>query len=233
MTRPPDLLIVGAGGLGRETLSAVRAMNAVRPTFRVRGFLDDRHARLGADVDGVPVLGEVSVDYIHEMPNAEVVVCTGSADDRFSRRTLVTALGLPPERYATVVHPSAALPDGFAPGPGSVVLASVVATTPVVLGAHLVVMPSVVFTHDNAVSDFVTFGAGAKLAGGVTVGEGAYVGAGALVRERSRIGSWSVVGMGAVVLEDVPPAEAWVGNPARRLRTLERPPAPPHDGRRK
>jgi hypothetical protein len=84
--------------------------------------------------------------------------------------------------------------------------------------------PAVVFTHDDVVGDFATIAAGVRLAGGVTVGTGAYLGAGALVRERCTIGSWSVVGMGAVVLGDVPPGETWVGSPTARLRTLDSPP---------
>ena len=32
------------------------------------------------------------------------------------------------------------------------------------------------------------------------------------------VGAWSLVGMGSVVLGDVPPAEIWAGNPARLLR---------------
>ena len=36
-------------------------------------------------------------------------------------------------------------------------------------------------------------------------------------------GAWALAGMGAVVLDDVPPAEVWVGVPARRLRAVELP----------
>jgi acetyltransferase-like isoleucine patch superfamily enzyme len=32
------------------------------------------------------------------------------------------------------------------------------------------------------------------------------------------IGSWSLVGMGSVVLRDVPAGQIWAGNPARYLR---------------
>ena len=60
------------------------------------------------------------------------------------------------------------------------------------------------------------------VAGLVTIGEGAYLGAGALVREGLSVGAWSLVGMGAVVLSDVPSGEVWVGHPARRLRQVER-----------
>ena len=32
------------------------------------------------------------------------------------------------------------------------------------------------------------------------------------------VGAWSLVGMGSVVLHDVPPGEVWAGNPARLIR---------------
>jgi acetyltransferase-like isoleucine patch superfamily enzyme len=104
------------------------------------------------------------------------------------------------------------------------VLAGVVTTASVRIGAHVAVMPGVIFTHDDVVGDFATFGAGARLGGRVRVGEGAYVGSGALVREDREIGAWALVGMGAVVTEDVPPGEVWAGVPARHLRRVDVPP---------
>ncbi|MBA2390657.1 MAG: acetyltransferase, partial [Geodermatophilaceae bacterium] len=46
----------------------------------------------------------------------------------------------------------------------------------------------------------------------------AYLGSGALLREGLAVGAGAVIGMGSVVLEDVPAGQVWVGNPARRLR---------------
>ena len=79
-------------------------------------------------------------------------------------------------------------------------------------------MPNVVLTHDDHVGDFAILGAGARLGGGVAVGHGAYVGAGALVRESTDIGPSAMIGMGSVVLDDVPRGETWAGVPARPLR---------------
>jgi acetyltransferase-like isoleucine patch superfamily enzyme len=45
------------------------------------------------------------------------------------------------------------------------------------------------------------------------------VGAGALVRDRVTVGAGAMVGMGALVLQDVPDGEVWVGSPAGRLRS--------------
>ena len=222
MSATPDLVLVGAGGLGRETAAAVRALNSIRPTYTLRGFLDDGLVE-GVVVDGHPVLGPATADALEQLPGAHVVVCTAGTADRFSRRRLVARLGLPDARYATVVHPGATIADDGVPGPGSVVLAAVVTTTDVPIGAHVVIMPATVLTHDDEVGDFVTFGAGVRLGGRVSVGTGAYLGAGALVREGCRIGAWSVVGMGAVVLASVAAGEVHVGNPARHLRTLALP----------
>jgi acetyltransferase-like isoleucine patch superfamily enzyme len=50
---------------------------------------------------------------------------------------------------------------------------------------------------------------------------GAYVGAGALIRENVTVGAWSLVGLGSVVLADVPADEVWAGSPARKLRNAD------------
>jgi sugar O-acyltransferase (sialic acid O-acetyltransferase NeuD family) len=219
--RGRQLVIVGAGGFARETVEVVRAINAVRPTWRLLGLLDDDPATAGTLVDGVPVLGDV--DEARREQDVAVALCVGSPRNYFSRARLVSRLGLPPDRYATLVHPTAVVPDSCTLGPGTVLHAQVVLTAAVRIGAHVAVMPHTVFTHDDLVGDYATFGAGVRLAGGVRVGAGAYVGSGALVREYVTVGAWSLVGMGALVLGDVPAAQVWAGSPARFLRDVQVP----------
>lgn len=234
-----DLLIVGAGGFARETAQAVRdvaAADAARgrpPRWRAAGHLDDDPALHGRQVDGVPVLG--GCELVHELPAARVVVCVGSPRDYAVRARLVRRLALPVERYATVVHPTAAVSASSVLGAGSVLLAHCALTAAVRVGSHVAVMPQVVLTHDDTVEDFATLASGVRLGGGVRVGRGAYVGAGALVRECAAIGAWSLTGMGSTVLTDVPAGEVWAGSPARLLRPagaaalaeLARPAGPP------
>jgi acetyltransferase-like isoleucine patch superfamily enzyme len=94
-------------------------------------------------------------------------------------------------------------------------------TAAVTVGAHVAVMPHAVLTHDVTIDDFATIASGVRLGGGVSVLRRAYLGSGALIREQVKIGAWSQVGMGSVVLHDIPDAEIWVGNPARKLRDVE------------
>jgi len=212
------LLIIGAGGLGRETLVAARAVNDVTPTWTIIGFLDDDPNIEGHVIDGVPVIGPTSAAAGY--PHAAAVVTIGNPDNFTTRRRIVSKLHLDVGRWATIIHPAAVIARGTHVGPGSVILAGAVTTSPVCIGAHVVVMPAVVLTHDDVVADYATLASGARLAGRVTVGEGAYVGAGALVRERRTIGAWSLVGMGAAVTTDVPAGEVWAGVPAHRLRRV-------------
>jgi sugar O-acyltransferase (sialic acid O-acetyltransferase NeuD family) len=213
------LLLVGAGGLARETLELVRAINRLTPTWPVVGLLDDDPSLHGRRVHGARVIG--SCEAVHDHPEASVTVCVASPDEPMRRLDLVSRLRLRPERYATLVHPTAVIPESASMGPGCIVHAGSVFTADVRLGAHVVVMPAVVLTHDDVVGPGVTFGAGARLAGGVVIERGAYVGSGALLREQVVVGAGAVVGMGAVVTGPVPAGEVWVGVPARQHRSAD------------
>ncbi|MFI8304447.1 acetyltransferase [Streptomyces sp. NPDC085927] len=211
------LVIVGAGGFARETARAAGDTGE----FELLGHLDDNLALHGTEVDGVPVLG--GCDLVNALPEARVVICVGNPRDYAARARLVRRLGLPEERYATVVHPTAAVSATSRVGPGSVLLAHCVLTAAVRVGAHVAVMPQVVLTHDDVVEDFATLASGVRLGGNARLERGAYAGSGALVREGTTVGAWSLIGMGSSVLGDVPPGEVWVGSPARRLRAADAP----------
>jgi sugar O-acyltransferase (sialic acid O-acetyltransferase NeuD family) len=200
----------------------VAAINAVslnpgRPTWQLLGFLDDDPLLHGRRVDGLPVIG--GTDLIQSLPSAHVVVCVGNPRRYDSRMRIVERLGLPPERYATIVHPSVSISANSTIGPGSVILAQSVLSASVEVGAHVAVMPHVVLTHDVSIGDYATVASGVKFGGAVRVERGAYIGAGALIRESVKIGAGSLIGMGSLVLHDVPAAQTWVGSPARLLRT--------------
>jgi sugar O-acyltransferase (sialic acid O-acetyltransferase NeuD family) len=219
-----DLIIVGAGGFGRETAQAVRELADSGVPWRLLGYIDDDPAREGRVVDGSVVLG--GRERIAQLVQALVVICAGRPGDYASRQRIAASLSLPPERFATIIHPTAAVSRSSSIGPGSVLLAHAALTAAVRVGAHVAVMPHVTLTHDDIVEDFATIASGARLGGGVRIEAGAYVGAGAMIRDNRTIGAGALVGMGSVVTRDVPAREVWAGVPARHLRAADMPVEP-------
>lgn len=179
------------------------------------GALDDDPGLHGRQIDGLPVLGEIASVGDHE--SAAVIACVANASRPSSRAVLDEGLRLDPDRWGTLIHPSAFLAPGVEVGQGSIILAGVVITAPQKIGRHVVAMPHVLLTHDDEVGDYVTLAGGATVGGGVRLGSGAYIGQRAAIRESVEIGPRAVIGMGSVVLSNVPAGETWIGVPAKRL----------------
>jgi sugar O-acyltransferase (sialic acid O-acetyltransferase NeuD family) len=199
------LILVGTLGLGQEVLQAARSTGS----FELLGFVDDNETLRGEVFDGVKVLG--GLDVLGAYPDAQVVLCAGRGTDR---RTLSERLAFPDGRYASVVHSNATVSGSSILAPGTILLAGSVLTSDVALGRHVVIMPNVCLTHDDVVEDYATLCAGVIVGGRVRIERGAYIGMNASVRERCVIGAEVVIGMGSVVLNDVPAGQVWMGVPA-------------------
>jgi sugar O-acyltransferase (sialic acid O-acetyltransferase NeuD family) len=208
--RLEPLVILGAGGFGREILQLVLDVNDVIPTFDLLGFLDDRAAdgdlfgRLGA-----PLLGTSG-----RLPDiaASVVIAVGAPAPRRQLDRLVVAAGRTP---ATLVHPTATVGRDVRLAEGVIVGAGSRVTTNVVLGRHAHVNVSCVVGHDVTIADFATLYPGVRIGGGCTIDEGATLSMGCIVLPNVVVGRGAVIGAGAVVVRDVPPETTVVGMAAR------------------
>lgn len=200
------VLLVGASGLAREVIAA--------GAEGIIGILDDDMALLGSSVGGVPVIGPVSSAARRD---GLVLVCVGPSASRRSVVSRLRSEGLGDDRFATFVAASARIGRTSRIAPGAIVLDGAAVTADATVGRHVVVMPNCVITHDDVLEDFVTLAAGVALGGGVRIGEGAYIGMNASIHPGVVVGRHATVGMGAAVLDDVPPNQTWAGVPARAL----------------
>ncbi|GAA1969363.1 hypothetical protein GCM10009798_32430 [Nocardioides panacihumi] len=205
------LLLLAASGLAREVIAVESAIGAYDELY----LLDDDPALQGTSVDGVPVVGPIAL--AADEFDGDLLICAGSGLARRHIARRLAAMGVGSSAYGRLVHPTVELPPGCSVGPGCIVLSSVVMTTAVHLHRHVVVMPHAILTHDDVVSDYATLCAGVALGGRVTVEEGAYLGMNSSVRQDVRVGRDSVLGMGAVLLEDLPAEQTWAGVPARSV----------------
>lgn len=211
--------MVAASGLAREAIEVVRLTTDVGELV----VLDDDPSRWGESIGDRPIVGGSELAGRHD--DHAFVVCAGRGP---VRRLIVERLaqqGIGRDHFMSIVHPSVHLPLGCSVGRGTVMLAGTVVTANADIGDHVVAMPNAVITHDDVVEDYVTLCAGVVLGGNVTVGRGAYLGMNAAVREGCRVGREATLGMGAVLLTDLPDGAVWAGVPARALRTQNEPTA--------
>jgi sugar O-acyltransferase (sialic acid O-acetyltransferase NeuD family) len=198
---PPTVHIVGAGGLGRETLDALFALGRSADEL----VLVDDHLT-------ATELHNVRVCRPYEVTGGAFVVAVA---DPAVRRTLskrMIGYGLVP---TPVVHPSAVVAHDVRPSEGCLILANAFVSTGVRLAAHTQVLYNATVGHDTFVDEFVTLLPGATVSGNVTLNADVTVGCNASVLQALTIGPRTVVGAGAVVTRNQSADRVVVGVPAR------------------
>lgn len=207
-----DLVIVGAGGHGREILQCVADINARASQWKVLGFVDDGCT---ADrVGGMPLLGKSNWLAGRD---CNVVVAIGAPAVRCRVVRALEAMGV--SQFASLVHPSAQVGATVEIGAGCMICAGAIVTTDIAIGRHAIINTGAVVSHDCRLADFVTLAPRACLSGAVQLGEGADLGAGCTLVPGVGVGDWAAVGAGAVVISNVPSNDIVAGVPARSIRT--------------
>jgi UDP-perosamine 4-acetyltransferase len=210
--QPAGLVVIGGGEHARVVMEAVRS----RPDcFALLGFSDpqareDTVARLG-----VRRLGDDAAVLATHREQARFIVGVGNIEPSDVRRRIVEICRPAHARFASVVHISAMVSQTAVVEEGATILAGAVVNTGARIGAHAIVNTGAIIEHDADLGAFVNVGPGAVLGGAVRVGDGAYIGLGACVRDHVIIGAGATVGMGAVVVKDVPSNSVVIGVPAR------------------
>lgn len=213
----PLFAVYGASGCGRGIMPLARA-DVIRRGVLVDRlvFIDDGES--AAEVNGHPVM---TFERFLAEPASSRHVGIAVADSGVRARLADMCAARRIEPW-TVCAENAVMMDRVEIGPGALISPFVTITSNIRIGRYFHANIASIVEHDCVIGDFVTFAPGAKCNGNVRIEDHAYVGAGAMIRQGRPgaplvIGRGAVIGMGAVVLADVPAGVTVVGNPARPL----------------
>lgn len=206
-----DLIIVGAGGFGREVLQWTEDINKEEPTWNILGFIDDNPDALKGCRCDYGILGSVA-EWKPE-PTQYFACALAFPDVKYKVVNLLKSRGA---KFATIIHPTALVNKYAEIGEGVIMTPRSHVTADVKIGDFVSILGSSI-GHDAVVGSYSTLSGRCSVNGRAVLGERVYMGCGAMIAPSKKIGDGAKIGMGSVVISNVKAGTEVFGNPARRL----------------
>lgn len=195
------LYILGAGGFARE-LQAYISQHISQ--FEFINLVDDH----SPDALSLADYSELVQGWV----GGPVYSIMGSGKCEIKRRMLEQIRG----DAFTFIHPNADVAFWTTRiGSGCVISSGAVVAPSVWLGDHVLCNYNSTVGHNSVIGDLSVVAPNAAIGGFCTLGKEVYVGAGACIKEGIEIGDRSIIGTGAILLNNVGSDQIVIGNPAK------------------
>lgn len=206
------LLIVGAGGFGREVFCWASDIAKIQSQWEIAGFLcDDLHALDSFNYDA-PIVGNIQ-DYA---PKDDEVLVMAIADPG-SKLKLANKFEECGAKFITLIHPTVILGKNTTIGRGCVFCPYSSVSCDTTVGNFVTVNTRSGIGHDSHINDGCTLSSHVDLGGYVEFGTGVFVGSSANVLPKKKVGDFATIGAGSVVVRSVKPGTTVFGVPAKTI----------------
>lgn len=210
-----DIVIIGAGGFGREIAWLIEDINNRNKEWNLLGFIDDNVEIHGDIINGYSVLG--GFEFFKDNKEVYYTCAIGNSN---VRKIIVESkckpLGL---KAATLIHPSVVMSNRFNNiGEGSIICASSIITVNVDIGRYSIINLDCTIGHDVILESYSTIYPSVNISGNCTISECTEIGTGTQIIQGKNIGSNSIIGAGSVVIRDINKDSVAVGIPAQVVK---------------
>lgn len=208
------LVIIGAGGLGREIIDTVKRINLQNPTYEILGFIDDNRELEGVKVNETVVLG--NKEWLKAFSEIEEIYAVIAIANYTFKKEIVQFLG-GSVQWENIIDPSALISNYAKIGMGNIIQPFSVVGPNTEIGNHVVINLRTNIGHDACIEDFVSIMSTCDITGGVQIKEAAYIATSVAIVPGVTIGTEAFICAGAVVLKDVEDRTKVIGYPAKRI----------------
>ena len=226
MSTAKKIVLIGAGGFGREVASIIEVLNNVEkknnrePKYELLGFLDDgSQYHEGIMVNGYPWLG--GHNWIVDHKND--IVCTCCIANPKVKKKIQEELTEKGVTFETIIaYGGFGYIGPFTEiGPGCVFYGGVTIAVNCKIGAGVVMNQMVNVGHDVTIGDYTAIMPFTGISGECKVGSEVNIGGHAFIIPGRKVGDGATIAAGSIVFTNVKAGTTVLGNPARRMRELE------------
>ena len=215
------ILIVGAGGFGREVLQWARdAWPEDRD--RIAGFLSADKAILDGSSCGIRIVA--TPDTYSPAPGDKLLLAIGVP---YARRRVAETLFARGAEFLSLIHPTAIVATSARIGEGSILCPYSIASDACRVGRFVIMNYHTSLGHDASAGDFAVLSPYATLGGNAHVEDDVFLGLHASVGPGKTVGARSKVSANSCVLTSTPCDSIVFGVPGRIGRHVSVAPAPP------
>lgn len=208
------IVIVGAGGFGREVKMLIDQINQSENKYEFLGFYDDGFAKK-TNINYDEVLGSIE-DLANIDCEINVVIAIG---DPVVKKKIVEKLTNSNIIFPTLIHPSVIIGTEFVNiGMGCIICAGNILTCNISIKDFVILNLMCTVGHDTIINSFASFMPSVNISGEVLIHEEVYVGTGAKIINQLEIGKQTIIGAGAVVSKTLPEKCTAVGIPAKPIK---------------
>ena len=209
--------VIVMGGTGSGLIAS--CIIDLLPNLKLMGFLNDRYS-IGTELGKfrkVPVIGN-SKD-IHKFiqgNNVYVILAYKTMKKEKEMWQQYLNLNIPREKFINIIHPTAIIPrDHCQIGKGILMAANSQLSADTIISDNCILFGNVFIGHDTMLERYVTVANNASIGAEVQIGKAVHIGSNCTIRQGVKIGDYSLVGMGSLVLHDVPENTMAIGVPVK------------------
>ncbi len=215
-----SLVIIGAGGFGREVKWLIERINQYaaetsgKGVWNFLGFIDDG-MKPGTEIGSSVVLG--GCEWLDKYGEDIYAACAVGAAG--TRETILRKIQNNPKiHFPNLVDPSVLCSGSVSMGQGNIICAGTIFTVDIQIGDFCIINLDCTLGHDVKMEDFVTVYPGVNVSGKVTIGRRSEIGTGTKIIQDKRISSGVIIGAGSIVIHDISENCTAVGCPARPIK---------------
>ena len=128
-------------------------------------------------------------------------------------------MNLPKNKLINLFHPTSIRPLGYCQvGNGILMAANSQLSADTVLSDSCMLFGNAFVGHDSFIGEYVTIANNASIGAEVVVGNAVHIGSNCTIRQKVKIGDYSLIGMGSLVLGDIPENCIAAGVPAKVIK---------------